>query len=225
LLLTACGLIAVVAICFFCLREKEPSYNGRTLSEWVFVYGRDRSTANDRKEAAKAIGSVGNNAIRFLLRWSDYEPSTKRRIWERLPKSISHTRPFESLLLNKHAEYRATYAARAFGALGPIATSAIPELKKRALNTNQPICALNAHVALGAIGLPALPAFLDVASNLGDAFEWNTGTLVTLTNRVRASIPLLATQLHDPNWEVRTTATNILQRFAPEVLTNRGSRR
>ena len=35
LLCVLCGVIAVAAVCFFCLREKEPSYNGRTLSEWL----------------------------------------------------------------------------------------------------------------------------------------------------------------------------------------------
>ena len=39
---SACGVIAVVAVCFFCLREQEPSYKGRTLSEWLELSNESR---------------------------------------------------------------------------------------------------------------------------------------------------------------------------------------
>ncbi|MDB6058214.1 MAG: domain containing protein [Verrucomicrobiales bacterium] len=73
LLLSACGLIAVVAVCFFCLREKEPSYHGRKLSEWldrtVLISTNIAYSSYDVNEAIDAIGAIGTNAAPLFVKW------------------------------------------------------------------------------------------------------------------------------------------------------------
>jgi hypothetical protein len=73
-LVAACGLAAVVAVCIFALREAEPSYNGRTLSEWL--ERRDGNARMDalyaesqRREAEVAVREIGTNAVPTLVQW------------------------------------------------------------------------------------------------------------------------------------------------------------
>ncbi len=76
LLVSACGLIAVVALCFFSLRDKEPAYNGRTLSEWLdpIVFGITDPDATvtdaDFHETRIAVNAIGTNAALRLLKWA-----------------------------------------------------------------------------------------------------------------------------------------------------------
>src|SRR4051812_22032551 len=89
LFFAACGLTAIVAVCFFCLRQNEPSYNGRTLSEWCAMYGDERNSFEKRENARTAITSIGTNAIPWLLRWVNYYPSSASlRVWHKMPDRL-----------------------------------------------------------------------------------------------------------------------------------------
>ncbi|MGZ4965104.1 MAG: HEAT repeat domain-containing protein, partial [Limisphaerales bacterium] len=88
LLLGACILIALVAVCFFCLRDNEPSYNGRTLSEWLEIYeptyiyldkvGRPPKTPEVvEAQAATSVRQIGTNAFPTLLEWN----RAKEAVW------------------------------------------------------------------------------------------------------------------------------------------------
>jgi len=84
LLLSACGLVAVVGVCWFCFREDEPSYNGRTLSEWLerydpfLTYPQRRAPIIPplwgnkavREEARIAVLNISTNAAPTVARWS-----------------------------------------------------------------------------------------------------------------------------------------------------------
>ncbi len=69
LLLGLCGLIAVVGVCLLCLRDKEPSYNGRTLSEWLDIAESYKPPAQ-RAQARHAVRVIGTNAFPQLLKWA-----------------------------------------------------------------------------------------------------------------------------------------------------------
>ena len=79
LLFGLCGLIALVAVCFFCFHENRPSYNGRSLSEWLddieYIGGRE----GQREAGVAAIRAIGTNACPVLLKWSSAKDSTWQR--------------------------------------------------------------------------------------------------------------------------------------------------
>jgi hypothetical protein len=58
-----------MAVCFFCLRSREPSYNGRTLGEWLDVAESYRPPA-ERAQARQAVLVIGTNAFPQLLKWA-----------------------------------------------------------------------------------------------------------------------------------------------------------
>jgi hypothetical protein len=85
LLLALCGLIAVIAVCFFCLREREPSYNGRTLSEWLSdcsYYPEDpvraQAAVRIRQDAELAVRAIGPAAIPTLF---NLRERSQRSMW------------------------------------------------------------------------------------------------------------------------------------------------
>src|SRR5438046_10104834 len=69
-------------------REREPSYGGKRLSEWVEGYATGKRSEERRvgKEdsARQAVGRMGTNAIPFLIKWMRYEmpkqPTCKSRL-------------------------------------------------------------------------------------------------------------------------------------------------
>src|SRR5205814_6792920 len=102
----------------------EPSYGGRSLSEWV---GRLDAAAEPAatKEAEEAIRRIGTNALPYLLEWIQYE----RPAW------VSSLNRVTGGLLKKHDislqlknSTRAEQSVKAFPILGPHASGAIPQL-------------------------------------------------------------------------------------------------
>ncbi|MDB6056413.1 MAG: domain containing protein [Verrucomicrobiales bacterium] len=137
--MAACGLIAVVAVCFFCLREREPSYNGRTLSEWLQRYdphspwwidgvavGVD-SAAED--EAAKAVRQIGTNALPTLVGWVAAEDGTLRIGCTTALQRWHPVQWVQRLLWNASADLKHEQAVSGFSILGTNASPAIPTLK------------------------------------------------------------------------------------------------
>ncbi len=66
--------MAAVGVCFFSLRDKEPAYNGRTLSEWLDKF--DKSIPAGRhwpsiepEDATDAIHHLGQSNSTLLAHW------------------------------------------------------------------------------------------------------------------------------------------------------------
>ena len=70
-ILLACGVLAL-GLLWQVLRDREPSYQGRTLSEWVEQVG-PAYLWNDSDEEVKAVRAIGTNAIPTILKWIRYE--------------------------------------------------------------------------------------------------------------------------------------------------------
>ncbi len=148
-LLSACGLIAVVGICFFSLREKEPSYNGRTLSEWL-----ERSVAFDpretndvpevrRQEAITAMRHFGGDALPWLVKWlepRDWQFSGERMI-NRMPGWLRFRR-LENWAEDQHVlrQVRGLAVKHGFEILGTNAAPALPLLARRFTNSTDGAC-------------------------------------------------------------------------------------
>ncbi len=216
------GLLAGALFAFVWLREKEPEYQGKRLSQWLGMYepGTGNSAASDL--AARAVREIGTNAVPWLVRWMKYE-----RPWWRVDLVQS--------LGNKWYQrdrQRARLAARGFAILGPAAGCAIPELGRMTRNGEQPATALAAMstVSRFAEGAPVLAGVitdrtarldfrLHALKSLGNGVA--EGNISRTNDYTRLAVVEAATWLVDSNSSIREFATNALEQIAPEALTNR----
>jgi HEAT repeat protein len=206
MILLACGLIGVgLAWVMLAKREPEPSYKGRTLSQWYLQWAKSSEHDDDgftaqRNEAADAIRQIGTKALPILVNRLKLQaaPSPVREtLWglvNRLPGDISHSRIASSVFLDADkVEPTSTFVI-----LGAQAAPAIPELTRFLTATNTPDLIHSAVYCLAAIGdegLPPLlavladpqhPARYDVAYWLGLDASFRLGTNLSQT------VPLLA---------------------------------
>jgi len=207
MILLACGLIGVgLAWGLLAKREPEPSYQGRTLSEWYVQWVKTGEHDDDggftarRNEAAAAIRQIGTNALPILLDRLKRQAAPSRvreTLWDlvnRLPHDISHSRMATSVFLDANkVEPTSTFVI-----LGPQAAPAIPKLTSFLTVTNTPYLIHSAVFCLAAIGdegLPPLlaaladpqhPARYEVAYWLGLDASFRFGTNLSL------AVPLLA---------------------------------
>jgi hypothetical protein len=56
-----------------------PSYRGRSLRAWLFVYQENPLSTSVEKEADEAIRHYGTNALPYVLKWIQYEQPSKFR--------------------------------------------------------------------------------------------------------------------------------------------------
>jgi hypothetical protein len=212
----ACALVAGGMI-WFSTREREPRYNGRTLSEWLKEMwpvpsngyaARNPDQIRARQiEAEEAVKHIGTNAMPCLVRWIRYEP--------RLPKLFSwlptEVRPFE----RSGGESRIVYAYEAFAFLGSEAGPAVPELMRAMGDKNlSPRVAWQIESALSFIGEPALEPAL---AFLADTNQPNRSYVAGAIWRMRRPGPAPATAgpvlvgcLGDPDDRVATRAAAAL---------------
>src|SRR6476660_6778861 len=70
---------ALVFWIFLVTYEPQPSYQGRTLSQWLIAYNNDRS----RSDAPTAVHNIGTNALPVLVKWLTYKwPKWRVRVNE-----------------------------------------------------------------------------------------------------------------------------------------------
>ena len=186
LALLAC--VATIALLFtFRSKNAEPSYNGKTLKQWVNLHcWPDNPTITDlfpkkadlkdtktyrqdfevrQKEAAEAVRQIGTNAIPTLLDWAnkDYRVAWKYKLMEALPQSLQNSHSVNWwLVADDH--YRGSRALTGFILLGSNATPAIPELTRRMMTRNSN-SGMTAATILGNMGGPGLPALLSALTN------------------------------------------------------------
>ena len=148
----------------------EPSYAGRTLTEWVFrnpnaLNGNPRS-----HEAREAIRKIGTNALPSLLAWlaadPDHSPIKRAAslVLDFVPQAITPKRALvwaQSDWVELHLEI----APVAFAVLGSDAVPAIPTLQRLASDARGRRGAFYATSILGGIGPRALPALQRIAQN------------------------------------------------------------
>lgn len=213
LLCVICGLIAVVAVCFFGLREQEPSYNGRTLSEWLerhMNFGTDSCADFVRQEAETAIRHIGTNAIPSLLKWNNATDSNFQKALTRMVAALpaSMGRKFLDRQVHHHsAQYRHLFAAVGFGILGTNAVSALPVLGDQFRNAETSEGGLSTAISMIGIGAAGIQELASIIStNSGNQREIGIVALqrVVLSRR-------------DPLY---TPASNALMRISPGTITN-----
>jgi len=213
----------------------EPSYQGRSLSQWLKVYtlaGQRQLPWEQRAPAAVAIRSLGPNHLPLLLQWVRYEPARGpgREVgvmegvtysgfmpaWQTKVPSV--LKPLFSWWSQQRPLKDDEAALAAFHILGPAASAAIPELEHVALATNHPYASRTAVVALARIGKASLPSLLTVlattnAPNLDRVMEC-LGNYPDLATNAHAAVPLLVRHLKNP--DVRGLAVTTLGKLALE---------
>ncbi|MEI7727923.1 MAG: HEAT repeat domain-containing protein [Verrucomicrobiota bacterium] len=157
--LGASALLALV-VALICYRSKpaEPSYQGKSLSEWVgkikaitfpeINLGSDSNTV----QVAEALRAMGTNALPEILAMLDANDS----IVHKYIRTINHRQNY-GIPMGPEPEISRVQAVRAFTLLGAIAKPAIPQLVARLEDTNR---TFDAAAALAGIGPDAYPQLL-----------------------------------------------------------------
>jgi HEAT repeat protein len=209
-LLTALAAFAAAAsLTALLARDRQPTYQDRPLSAWLEIYG---SHPDDPQPAISALRQIGTNAIPFLLQWISYEPSPLRTQFDKLLEKVpDRWRPhwLES------PGNRSYDAALAFRMLGDAGSPAIPQLSKQAATTTDEQGIQCATIALGGIGVAALPALLATTTNSQKmARYFAVEAIATLGESALPALPTLIKSLEDLQVEVCCSAADALGRLA-----------
>jgi HEAT repeat protein len=213
IILLACGILAFALVwALLARREPDPSYQGRTLSQWL---DRIQQSADGTIWAETVIRAIGTNAIPTCLKWISYEASPLRNkftaLAERLPTDLT---PHFLFI----AQERAHRAAAVFEILGPEARAAIPELTRLTQTSSDPERADRCIHVLSHLGPEAVPSLLTLVTNNQAATR--RFAIVQVHSLGTNAVPVLLPLLTDPDPALRFLATNALLQIAPEVLTN-----
>lgn len=208
IILLACGILALVLL-WQVLRDREPSYQDRTLSQW-FDKLPDSALYSDSDAAVIAITRIGTNALPTVLKWIGYEPTPiQGRIVtlaeEYFPPRIS--RPFTA------NERRARNADTFFLLLGEKARPAIPELTRLALTSSDYGRADRCIIALSHLGPEALPSVIEMLTNGPPHTRWAAISLVSAFENAEAAVPILIELLADGSSLIADQAGQTLGRL------------
>jgi hypothetical protein len=158
--LVVCVLTGIGVVAFW-PGEKEPQYNGKTLTEWL-TYRWKAQTDQEAWEAQDAVRHIGTNALPWLVKWMSYQPPA----WK---QKMSHWKilqvvPEPLLYRFFRQEFQRYWLWDAFITLAPKCNEVFPELIRvvdrwpdspweRALGT------------LSSLGTNGLVALHDIATN------------------------------------------------------------
>jgi HEAT repeat protein len=196
-ILAACCLLAASTAFMLRHREKEPSYEGKTLSQLMELSdpqngSRDKS---QRKLAAEGIRHIGTNAIPYFLTWIQYdEPG-----WvTKLRDSTDDRRTGKSIVPVKML-FRANLATRAFRSLGEDADYAIGDLVRLMNRGDSGEVPSRATWALAFMGRPgALPPLMAVITNLHSPVRLDAVSgMQEMGSNAQPAVPLLIECLKD----------------------------
>jgi hypothetical protein len=197
------GSLLVVGVFLFMrfISHREPSYNGKYLSEWLMIY-RQHEKAKDAfyDEAREAVRAIGKDAVPCLTRWlNTRSPHWNVEVelwlnritgqWPKFPKPPKYYRtdPVGEVSLQ-----RDRVVADGFEILGTNGASAVSELARIALTLSKKYAEASADPSAGAsafnssgtalgaltaIGRSAMPSLFSIATNQNapiwkDAFRW-----------------------------------------------------
>jgi len=202
------GLFAVVMVMTTAPvgRDREPIYNGHSLSEWLHAArpGYINPPAPPA-EATAAVRHIGTNALPALLKWASYDPT---RLQSKLRPIVSGSdHPVD--------------AEDGFRILGPVAGPAIPGLTRLAIKSSSDERVMRCARCLAYIGPEAVPALADIVSSYhGKARYYPIALLASFGTNAQPAAPVLVRCLSDPDAHVRAAATNALSKLSPEILAN-----
>jgi hypothetical protein len=200
---------------FVLIHQREPRYNGRSLSEWLSLHAwRQRATEDG---SADAVRHIGTNALPFLIRWVDqFQPMSprQRRLSRMVVQRWGPETPGREFLMDLiiGRQLRAGRAISAFEILGETARDAAPELERIATrrDTRSAIAAIDALSCLRRAGFHPL---LSVISNTALPLKIRDRALASviglgsLGTNARPTAVLLIRCLDDPQLATNAALT------------------
>lgn len=138
ILVLALAALAIISVATRAFWQREPSYEGKTLTEWLMEATPPNRTEVNRDRADEAIRRIGTNGlatIAGLLRSRDWllKSSLKSKLNE-----FFYKRRWYHLRLTTQDD-RHAYALTACHLLGAVAEPLVPEVKAAMTNMN-PVC-------------------------------------------------------------------------------------
>jgi hypothetical protein len=200
------------AACFW-VAEKEPSYHGKKLSDWV--------DDSNNPEAEAAFRAMGTNAIPILLKWIRMNrPEWRIKLEGSLQRVPLVGRWGEHD--GNHRRWLQLNAPYGFKKLGPIASPAMPELVRLFINdTNSSNAGESAGEALAYLAsvFPEVHTlFRESLTNQDYALRGRAlNACILVEGDRREFLPGIMLALEDTVYSVRWQATNALRRIAQEV--------
>jgi len=212
--------------------EREPEYGGKKLSEWVNIYVLASAGSRAKGQAQTAVRNIGTNGIPFLLSWiRDDAPAWKLGLL-RAGAVVERKWSKGGRILNSMAgnpELRSWASVSGFGILGAEAKGAVPDLRTIMLQTEWPMRREEAALSMANVGEAGSCALLDVATNRAFPLMLRGYAIQALDERwmmpdrppvvlTSAAVPGLVGMLDEPDYALRSAATNVLWKLAPETL-------
>jgi HEAT repeat protein len=193
--------------------QREPSYEGRTLSKWLEIWGpiRKNLTTQDASDCANAVRHIGSNAVPFLVRMLS-TPDSPRKQW-----LVDFVAKQNIVRINyvKPSDIRARGQMGLF-MLGPQAKSAVPELIRMYDSGIMP--EFTFAYLLGAIGpyaKPAIPKLLVTSKSATNELEQATAiqALGKIHSDASNVVPTLITYLTDKSKVVQAASAIALGEY------------
>jgi HEAT repeat protein len=221
ILLSVCALVTVAV---FAIRHKEPSFEGRYLSDWIWTMN-GSEPGPDKDKARAVVRQLGTNSIPLLLRWLRQEdrPSLTGR-FDKLRHDLFFWLVRHKLIANRSIrslrDFNPSRSAMAMWALPELdhtgRVTAIPTLiqmlgEKNRWPENIPRAAGGACIVLSKMA-PESTAPLTEALSSHDPQVWAlaAGALGEIGPNARAAIPVLAKRLTDKDPLMRVGAAGVI---------------
>ncbi len=205
LLLVSCVLAAAMGMALFLsLRSGEPSYHGRTLTDWLEQYSSMKSSPEQDREAKAAVRAMNTGkVIPRLLEMVAAEDGTVRS-WL-LQKREDWNIPYLNL---RSADEINHWGLNGFIILGTNGASAVPTLSKWLDESNRAVPAVS---CLGAIGDPAEAPVCRALTNADPEVRGCAAkNLACVTRDMNLYLRLMSNALADPVAGVRSSAVHAL---------------
>ena len=220
LLISLACLTLALAFVVLGIRQPQPSYQGRTLREWLVKYFDDRQQAQPEAWATdrQALQKMGTNAIPQLLEWvqKDRAPWLPMLLMH-VPRGLIYRWPGMRIVASD-----GMLAVFGFELLGSNAVSALPDLTRLANNGSRPYVSFRAVQAISRLGPVAFPVLTNMLADTNNVAHAAVVTQLQLRMvdvvGTNACIPPLLSATTDRDPDVRYVATNALLHLAPETL-------
>jgi HEAT repeat protein len=185
---------------FLLLREPEPAYQGKRLSDWLMELNTPRKSA-----AQDAIRHIGRNAVPFLCRELLITDSNLKLKWQQVAgkQRLIHFKVVPAFDRHEHAR-------EAIMILGPVARPAIPVLIEafKQGNVGHRISPYDPFPSIGRESIAPLVAACTNENKWVQFFA--VRALQTFTNDAPAVVPQLIRSLSSPDPRVRYGAITSL---------------
>lgn len=230
LIVVCLGVVLAGGVVWWTFSSREPSWEGRTLSEWLEDVDTDwpavplkgvtmrefLAEASRKNDAAlQAVSKIGREAVPQLRQMLKADNSISMRIeaWLRRQSYFTFT--------NLPQDIRRRKALFACGALGEVAEPALPDIIS-CMRDPEPNVRLIVPIILGDIGKRPdiiVPVLMQCLSDTNSGVRGNAAAaLQHLGAHAQPAVPALLKLLNDSEEYPREKATNALQTIAPNTM-------